>query len=399
MYYKFALKDILSQKFVCTILFLLFFFTSAAVFAGSIFKQGADGGAEQTQKRLGADVIVVPSGFNAELQNSLFEGKACTFNLDSGWTDKISGIEGVEKISAQRYIATLSADCCAGGGIQLIAYDPDTDFTIGSWLREANIAPPADNEIIVGSDSGFKNGSTVVFFNKEFTVTGRLEKTGMGYDTSAFISLDAARDIAGKDGYSSVFPQKNGREQMSMLMIKTSDGCTPQQVKENIESIYGNENISAFSIASAVSSLSEKISGIKTLSAVYSLFLVITAAIAVFAVITLSIYQRKTVMGRLISVGVTPVKIIRLLIYEYSYIMLAALLCAITVSLAILYPFETYISLSAHIPYRQPGIASVMLTALKTLLINAIMLAAAMLYSAVRLLSRDGGQLIKEDIE
>ncbi len=279
MYVRFAIKDLFSQRFICSILFLLFFFVSVAVFSGSIFERGAVNGTELTKKRLGSDIIIVPSEYGNDVQNSLFEGKACTVNLDSDWGEKLSTIEGVNRVSAQRYIATLNAECCSAGGIQMIAYDPKTDFTVGTWLSEQNITAPKTDEIIVGSEAGFEQGQTVSFFGREFKVIGVLDHTGMGYDSSAFISFDSAREIAATDGYSMVFPSEDGKEQVSMLLIDVDPNHTPEEIKESITKKYAKEGISAYSITSLVSVLVEKLSGIGTLVTVFNVFLLITAGI------------------------------------------------------------------------------------------------------------------------
>ena len=398
MYVRFAVKDLFSQRFISGVLFLLFFFVSVAVFAGNIFETGAVNGTELTKKRLGSDVIIVPSEYGNDVQSSLFEGKACTVNMDSDWQQKLSEIQGVKKISAERYIATLNAECCSAGGIQMIAYDPQTDFTIQNWLDEQSITAPTTDEIIVGSDAGFEKGQTVSFFGKEFKVVGVLDHTGMGYDSSAFISFDCAREIAGTEGYSMVFPTENGKEQISMLLIDVEDGAEPEEVRETISKKYGKEGISAYSITSMVSVLMDKLSGISTLVTIFNVFLLITAGIAVFAVVSLNLYQRRVIIGRLISVGVTSGKIVRLISLEYFLVMISAVISAIVLSIVLMYPLESFLRGSVSMPYAQPGVGTVVWFAFKTFLLDALIAVVALIYVFSHQLKKDGALIVKEDI-
>ncbi len=398
MYVRFAIKDLFSQRFICSVLFLLFFFVSVAVFSGSIFERGAINGTELTKTRLGSDIIVVPSEYGNDVQNSLFEGKACTVNLDSDWAEKISAVDGVNRVSAERYIATLNAECCSAGGIQMIAYDPKTDFTVGAWLSEQNITAPKTDEIIVGSEAGFEQGQTVSFFGREFKVIGVLDHTGMGYDTSAFISFDSAREVASTEGYSMVFPTEDGKEQVSMLLIDVASDQTPEEVRESIIKKYGKEGISAYSITSLVSNLMEKLSGISTLVTIFNVFLLITAGIAVFAVVSLNLFQRRVILGRLISVGVTSGKIVRLISLEYALVMIGAAISAIIITIVLMYPMESFLRSTVQMPYAQPGFGVVAWFALKTFLLDAMIAVIALVYVFSRQLKKDGALIVKEDI-
>ena len=398
MFTRFAIKDIRSQKFIFSILFLLFLSTSVAIFAGGVFQKGAKNGVDETTARLGADIIVVPAGYSSDIQNSLFEGEACTFDLDSSWTSVISEVDCVKSVSPERYIATLNADCCSAGGIQMIAYDPETDFTVNAWLGDQNIASPGIYEIIVGVNAGFEAGDTVEFFGNEFYVTAVLDETGMGYDSSAFISFDTAKAISSAEGYSMIYPVKDGVEQISMIMVEVEDDCDIAVVKDKINTVYGDDGIRAYSTTSLVSSLTEKISGVTTFITIFDVILIIVAVISVFAVVTINFYQRRTVIGRLFSVGVTPGKVIRIFFSEYIFIMIVASIIAIFAVILIMYPFEALLRMSAGIPYRQPDFANVLLLAAKTLIINFVVTAIASIYSAVRLIKREPAQIIKEDI-
>ena len=53
---------------------------------------------------------------------------------------------------------TLSLSCCSSGDIEVIAINPDTDFSVQSWLAPENRNSLSEHEVIIGSDIGMKKG-------------------------------------------------------------------------------------------------------------------------------------------------------------------------------------------------------------------------------------------------
>lgn len=398
MYSRFAWKDLGAQKKVVCLLFLIFFTASLSVFAGGLFTQGVSRGVDETVDRLGAGIIVVPAGYNEDLKNTLFEGKACTIDMDSTWTSRLLSVEGVSAVSPQRYIATLSAECCSAGGVQMIAYDPDTDFVVSKWFSNQAIVDLGLNEIIVGSGTGFSEGETVLFFGKEFKVIGVLEETGMGYDTSAFISLATARAIAAEDGYNMIYPSVDGVEQISMIMVSVLDGFSEEEVSGTIRSLYSKEGISAYTTNAIVRALAQKLSGLKSVFSVFSIILLLIESIAVFAIVSLNMIHRRTVIGRLVSVGITHDKLFRLFFWEYFIVLVAAFVLSVLIGLACMYPFEGLLRVAIDMPFRLPGPGEVLLLAGRNAIVNAGVLLIAVLLTGNNFFKREAALIIKEDV-
>ncbi|MCR4600763.1 MAG: ABC transporter permease [Clostridia bacterium] len=398
MYIDFARKDLGAQKKVVCLLLLIFFTSSFSIFAGGLFTRGITRGVDETVERLGSGMIVVPSGYDEDVQSTLFEGKACTIDLDSTWTKELLSAEGVKAVSPQRYIATLSAECCAAGGIQMIAYDPDTDFVISRWFNDQEIAGPGLNEIIVGKSTGFSAGETVRFFGREFLVKGVLEETGMGYDTSAFISFDTAGAIAAEDGYSLIYPSVDGVEQISMIMVSVEEGYTEESVCAEINSLYGTKGISAYTTGSMVKTLAQKLSGLKSVFSFFDVILVLIESVAVFSVVSMNMLQRRSAIGRLISVGVTEDIMMRIIFEEYMLILAAAVTASVFSGIMLIYPFEGLLHSLIDMPFQLPGPADTLILIGETLLVNAAVLLIAVLITGNSFYKREPALIIREDV-
>ena len=157
---KYALQSISRRKFGSAVFFFLIFILSACLYGVGFFIENIRSGVEQAAGYVSADVIAVPSEYGDNAKSTLFEGEACTILFDSDPTEKIRGIDGIDKISKQLFLRTLQLSCCSAAGVQIIAIDKDNDFAVGKNLSGMGIDKLAPDEIIAGSGCGFDKGST-----------------------------------------------------------------------------------------------------------------------------------------------------------------------------------------------------------------------------------------------
>lgn len=111
----------------CLIFAVLLF--SFALFAGSVLTLSLSSGAESMANRLGADVMIVPAGYDPHIDSILLSGKPSNFYLPADTLERLSRFEGIERMSPQTFLATLSASCCSYP-VQLMGIDFDSDFLV-----------------------------------------------------------------------------------------------------------------------------------------------------------------------------------------------------------------------------------------------------------------------------
>ena len=166
-----------------------------SLFCGSFLVKSLNGGMQSLANRLGADIIVVPQGYDSKIESALLRGEPNSFYFKLEVVDRLKKIEGIERASPQLFVATLSAGCCSFP-LQVIGIDFDSDFTIKPWLQQQVKLPLAQNQIVVGSNIVGNTHSEVKFFNQPFVIAGRLAKTGMGFDNSVFMTIENAKRLA-----------------------------------------------------------------------------------------------------------------------------------------------------------------------------------------------------------
>ena len=117
------------------VIMLLSFF----LFIGSVLSLSLSNGAESMANRLGADVMIVPEGYDPHVDSILLAGSPSTFYLPDYALNEIENLKnelGIDLISPQTFLATLRASCCSYP-VQIVGIDYDSDFIIGSWLKES----------------------------------------------------------------------------------------------------------------------------------------------------------------------------------------------------------------------------------------------------------------------
>ena len=251
------------------------------LFCGTILSTSISGGVNNLSNRLGADIIVVPEGYKANIESVLLKGEPSEFYLPDNSLEKIKTIEGIESATPQLYVATLSASCCSYP-VQIIGIDIDTDFLIYPWITHNIDKELKDGEAIVGSHVVGEKGETVHFFNEELKIVGRLKQTGIGFDATVFVNQNTAKKLA--KASERITANKVAEEDViSSVMIKAKPGVDSVKLASKISKELSKEGIFAMFSKKFVNSIS---SNLKMLS---TSILVLVAAIWLLSVIILSI--------------------------------------------------------------------------------------------------------------
>ena len=333
-------------------LMLIVAFFSFIMFGGSILTTNMKNGTDSISARLGADLMLVPRNADNQFEGALLRGEPSSFYFDASLLSEIRKLPDVASATGQLFISSLDASCCTSK-VQLIGFDPDSDFAIRPWLSLQSIKKElADNEVLVGRMIIGKVGDEVSFYDKSFRVAGRLEKTGMGFDTSVFMNLEAAGEllkVAAPDQL------HDNASLFSSILVKTKQGIAPSKAAFSILSKYAKPyNIKVIITKAMISEIAAKLQNISWI--IYGLTgLIWLLAIAVlFLVFSISFNERIREFSVLRILGATRKKIITLVLYESALISLGGAVTGIILASLIVFPFNILISSSIGLPYLQP---------------------------------------------
>lgn len=383
-----ALNNLKRKPFRTACLILLVTIFAFTLFGGTLLSQSMENGMNSLSKRMGADILAVPYGYEADIQSALLRGEPSTFYFDASTTEKIAGVEGVETVSPQLYIATLNAGCCAYP-LQLIGFDPQTDFLIQPWLASAIESPLADGEIVVGSSINAEAGQKLKFFDQTYLVAARLDKTGMGFDTSVFMNLSTARQAAHESERLQAHPVAEDADLISSVMVKIKSGYDVKDVANNILQAYAIEGVHVVVAKNMISDISGSLRGLTTYIYILAGVLWALAIGVLIIVFTVTLNARKREFSLLRVLGAPRSKLVGLIICEASLISALGAIAGVILAALVVFPFSAYIGSLLGLPYLQPSYGTVIAVAAVSVLISFAVGPLASAYSAIRLGRRE----------
>ena len=214
---------------------------ACALFGGSLVVLSLQHGLARFQERLGADVIVLPreAAEMGALEGVLVQGVPAHFYMEAHYLDDLRGMTGVAQAAPQFFLASAHAGCCSVA-VQLIGFDPASDFTIRPWMQESRDAEMGVGEILVGSGISIPTDSMLTFYNTPCRVVGRLSPTGTGMDTAVYTNMETMRTMMANaaaldfDYFKDIPPEAA----VSAVLIRTAEGFTPEGMAAAINETY-----------------------------------------------------------------------------------------------------------------------------------------------------------------
>ena len=274
---------------------------------------------------LGADAVVYPASMVPNLATALLTVEPGGPLLDAHVIGLVRGLGPIGKVSVQRHVPVL--DSGAHRVLDLVAIDPDTDFTIQQALTQPPSGPLGLLQAYAGSRRSEKPGSVLVIGGTTLNVVGKLSETGVGpMDRSivvSFATADAVVNAGVRNPDGGLVPGPISGS-ASGLMIRLKSGYGMQQALFAISGVPGVQLFPGNSIHLSVrkAALAFKLG---------SLALAVVALIGVAWMIAM-VYSgmalvRRREMGVLLALGLRPFWVTLVLLAE-------ALVCAIIGSLS-----------------------------------------------------------------
>ena len=391
---RYAFQVISHGRFRSVTVFLLVFVTTVCVFGSAMFTDNIRAGADRIYGSTGTDLYIVPQEYLENTKDLLFRGRACMIPFKTDVYDNIAALDGTEAVSRQLYLETLELSCCAAGGLQVVAFEPETDFAVCQWTDKARQL--GTEEILAGSASAFAPGETVDLFGRTFTVAGILDETGMGYDQSLFLTYEAADRITGAKEYSYMFGEKTGL--VSMLLVRQKAGTDLGALTGSVRTALDGSGLSVYAIDELAAGIKGNIRTLTAAVRIMNALTVMIAAVSLFAMVTLTFHQRRKTAGSLLSVGCTKGKVLRLFAAEYLWLFVLGAAAGIMLVCVLLLPLHDVIKTALELPYKLISARGAAVITAKTLLIDLVMLAAALSFTFRQIMKTEPALLAEESL-
>ncbi|MDR3146951.1 MAG: ABC transporter permease [Treponema sp.] len=351
---------------------------------GSILALNLRQGLATMTRRFGADLMVVPEGAAEKAQAALLFGETGFFYFDGAITDTIAGTEGVVCATPQFFLSSLSTECC-DAAVQLIAYDPETDFVVQPWIAEKYSGSVEDGQLVVGSRIWLRPNGTIKLFDHEYPVAAQLSKSASGLDTSIFMTMNTMRlliDRAHAEKYN-FLADSYGEGAISAVLVKADQPENTTRLAFTIR--RENEGVDVLVSQSIFSGIAATLAGLTDYIYLLSAGLWLLAVIVLAAVFSLSLHERKKEFAVLRILGATRRKLVGIVLGESAIAGIAGGTAGIVLASTVIFPFSTLISERLELPYLDAPLAHIALLVVGSLVLSSMVGPLASLCAALRI--------------
>jgi len=389
-----AIKNLKRKLTRTWLLFAIVAVVSCTLFTATLFLKSINNALKIGTYRLGADILVVPESAAAKAQAALLSGEPTQFLMDRSVLDRVRKVEGVKAATPQLFIKPTSFTCCFNVDVFLVAFDPDTDFTVKPWLEKNLNRKLGLNEIITGRSVPVIIGDMIPFFGTNFRVAGTMEPTGMDFfDRAVFMSLDAAYKMAEDSKTKAVQPIEIGRDKISTVLVQVNDDITPDRVAVRIE--YAISGVKALVSDRVISTVRNQLSGLIHAIIIISIVLWFIVLLIMAFAFYMIVNERRREIGLLRAMGANKSHISAILLIEASLLSAGGGASGVVFGFGLLMSFKNLMLHYLKLPYLFPSaaelavlISGAIVFSLATGLLSALLPSLAILkmepYEAIR---------------
>lgn len=367
----FGIRNIRRRPYRSVCLMLAAVIGSYALFVGLSLKASLNNGIRRMQERMGADLMIVPESSEIEATNILLTGEPEFFYMDVSVAEAVADVEGVECVTGQFYFTSLSSDCCSTR-VQLIAFDPDTDFVIEPWIDEKITSEVSGGSVIVGSEVTPLANGNVKFYGSEYQVAGILGETATGLDHSVFMSRDTMHQIlndAKDKGYQFLNPEEDS-SLVSTVLIRINEDADIVSVEKEI---YANsEGIKIIETDKLIGDVTVKLGSVESIINVTLTILLVFSFLTMILFFSVIFHERKKEFAVLRILGTPSSKICLFALTEGNTIGASGGIAGLLLGILTVFPFNNYIENSLGVPYLMPSALVIILFGIAGLLLTTI---------------------------
>jgi putative ABC transport system permease protein len=376
-----ALRGLKGRQFRSLLIGFFVLVLTGFLLVTTVILRGMEESLRTGMERLGADMLVIPYDVTERAQKEVLLGRLLTEDsMPAEHTGRIVGMDAVERASPQRYLRMINGSpYSTADELFIVAFDPDTDFTILSWLKEKLLEPLGLRDAIGGAFINMIDPSEHILVNGyELVLVGKLEPTGIWFDQTVFVTFDTARDMVANGTISGEVSTDTitniavdlkpgydpGRTALEMLLV--APGAWPVQAPKLMTALAGQR-------AGLIQSL------------FIALFIIWLLAVVITGfVFSLIVNERRHEIGMLRAVGASRNFIFRLFLTESAILAIGGGITGIILSTLLLYFLRSWLISALEIRVFLPSLPGLVVFTIGCFLIALILVLPALLYPAIR---------------
>ena len=396
--FELAKKNVIHRPLRSMALLILLAFLSFTAFAAMSVTMALQNGFVSLQERLGADIMVVPyeASTRSSLESIVLQGNTGYFYMNGDVADKIAGMDGVERCSSQYYLASASSSCCSIP-VEIIGFDPETDFTITPWIRKSNGKELQYLDVVVGNDLNAFVGDTLSFYGTEVRVAAKLDKTGTSFDTAVFTDRDTIRTLIGAslDKRLNEYGNINAGNVVSCVLIDVAEDADVEDVLNDIN--LHVRKVSAVRTGNMIAGIADSLQGISGVAKLLAILLwAVSLAILTVAFLMMA-NERKKEFAVLRVLGASRKELAGIVLLEGVQLCLTGSLTGVMLGGLAVVPFAGLIEQKLGLPFLLPPTSILLMTAVVTVLLTVLFGAVSSAVAAWQIARTDAGTILRAE--
>ena len=393
---RLASKNIGDSAFRSWVVFLCAALVAAFAISATLVIRGAENSLRLVLDRLGADVMVIPSGNETRVEHALLMGVPVTVWMPRAVVTKIAALPDVAAVSPQLYLSTMAnASCCSVPQMFMIAYDPETDFTVRPWLQRHLQGGLRLGEAVGGRYVFVPEGDKkILVYGYGIDLKGNLEPTGSGLDQSMFFTFETALEIARLSPMQAERALVIAPDSISAALVKVKANADPHQVAAQINRAV--PGVTAIESANLFRTQRDQVVGLLR-SAVALSGMAWGLSIALIGLVTsMATAERRREIGVLRALGATRTTVLQSLLAEGAILALVGGAVGITLAPLAIFLFKDLITRLMGTPFLFPTPLSLLGLALGGLALALVSVALATLLPTLRISHEEPATAMKE---
>ncbi|MBU0492121.1 MAG: ABC transporter permease [Chloroflexi bacterium] len=389
-------RNIAGSSFRSSVVFLCALLMAGFAVSATLVGGGAETSLRLALERLGADVLVVPAGSMDRVEHALLMGQPAITWMPRANVDRVATIPGVAQVSPQLFLATLrGATCCSVPEMFVIAYEPETDFTLRPWLESHLEGGLALGEAVGGSFLYVPaDQDNILIYGYGVTLKGNLEQTGTGLDQSMFFTFETAYEIARLSPVQAEQVLDIPPDSVSAILVRVQPDRDPQQVAQQIESDV--PDVSAMASNRLFRNQRDQMLGLfRSIAAMLGVTWVLAVAL-VGLVFSIAIHERRRQIGVLRALGAARGTVLQSLLAEGVLLALTGGLAGSALAALAVFLFRNLIVQVMGAPFLFPAPLSLLALILGALALTLVSVTLAILIPAVRISRQEPAASMRE---
>ncbi len=376
-----ALRGLMGRPFRNLLVGLFVLVLTGFLLGTTVVLRGMEKGLRAGMGRLGADIVVIPYDVTEEAQREVLAGRlAGGDSMPASTLGKIREMGAVERATPQLHLLTIKGlPYSTPGELFLVAFDPETDFTVLPWLKSRPAKPIGIGDAVGGAlIHGIEPSRHLSINGHELVLAGHLEPTGIWLDRALFVTFETAQDMIAKGAISGEL----STDMLTSIVVDLKPGY--DAARTAIEMLLVAPGVWAVRAPTLMTTLASQRAGL-----IQSIFLALGIIWALAVVLTgfvfsIIVHERRREIGMLRAVGASRNFVFQLFLMEGAFPAVGGGLAGIILGAFLLYSLWSRLAAILKVELLLPPLPGLAAAAIGSFVIALVLVLPGILYPAIR---------------